>query len=108
MCEIERVVGPERPAKPAAFSKEASDIRQAAHAALAKIEDDIERLRFNVCVATLYELANTLSTAIGAIEKADVADDLRFAFAEAGDMLIARLRADDAASGGGMLGGSRP
>ena len=86
ICEIERIVGPERPAKPASFSKAAAKIRQAAHGALAKIEDEIERLRFNVCVATLYELANTLAAAVGAIEGAEVDEDLRFAFAEAGDI----------------------
>jgi leucyl-tRNA synthetase len=86
--EIERVVGPSRPEKPAQFSTAAADIRRVAHASLAKIEDDIERLRFNVAIATLYEFANTLSSAIGAVETADVADDLRYAFAEAGDMLV--------------------
>ncbi len=88
ICEIERVVGEARPAKPAAFSPEATRIRQAAHAALAKIEDDIERLRFNVAIASIYELANTLSSAVGAIDKAEIPADLRFAFAEAGDMLV--------------------
>ncbi|HEY1940704.1 MAG TPA: leucine--tRNA ligase [Roseiarcus sp.] len=88
VCEIERVVGAERPARPAAFSEAATKIRQAAHGALVKIEDEIERLRFNVCIATVYELANTLSTAVGAIEGTDVPDDLRFAFAEAGDILV--------------------
>jgi leucyl-tRNA synthetase len=87
-CEIERIVGPTRPARPAMFSAPAAKIRRHAHAALAKIEDDIERLRFNVCIATIYELVNTLSSAIGAIETNDVADDLRYAFAEAGDMLV--------------------
>ena len=88
MGEIERVGGASRPQKPAAFSQAATEIRRVAHASLAKIEDDIERLRFNVAIATIYEFANTLSTAIGAVETADVADDLRFAFAEAGDMLV--------------------
>ena len=87
-CEIERVVGETRPAKPTAFSTAASDIRRAAHGALAKIEDDIERLRFNVAIATIYEFANTLSSAIGAIDTMPIADDLRYAFAEAGDMLV--------------------
>jgi leucyl-tRNA synthetase len=87
-CEIERVVGPRRPAKPVAFSPEAAAVRRAAHGALAKIEDEIERLRFNVCIATIYELANTLAAAIGAIETEKVADDLRYAFAEAGDILV--------------------
>ena len=53
-----------------------------------KIEDDIERLRFNVCIATIYELVNALSAAIGAIEQTAIPDDLRFAFAEAGDILV--------------------
>jgi leucyl-tRNA synthetase len=87
-CEIERIVGATRPAMPAAFSPEALKIRQAAHGALAKVEDEIEKLRFNVCIATIYELGNTLAAAVGAIEAVLVADDLRFAFAEAGDILV--------------------
>ena len=87
-CEIERIVGAFRPEKPLTFSPAAADIRRAAHAALAKIEDDIERLRFNVAIATIYEFANTLSTAIGAVETSAIPEDLRFAFAEAGDMLV--------------------
>ena len=87
-CEIERLVGAERPTRPATFSAAAVAIRQAAHGALAKIEDEVERLRFNVCIAAIYELANTLSSAIGAIEGPDIPDDLRFAFAEAGDILV--------------------
>ena len=85
---IERVVGPTRPAAPAGFSDEARRIRQIAHAALAKIEDEIERLRFNVCIATIYEFANALGAEVGAIDAAPVADDLRYAFAEAGDILV--------------------
>jgi leucyl-tRNA synthetase len=88
ICEIERVVGPARPAAPAAFGEEARRIRQIAHAALAKIEDEIERLRFNVCIAAIYELANALGAEVGAIDAAPVADDLRYAFAEAGDILV--------------------
>ena len=88
VCEIERVVGAERPARPEAFGDEAQRIRQIAHAALARIEDEIERLRFNVCIAQIYEFANALSAAVGAIEATPVADDLRWAFAEAGDILV--------------------
>jgi leucyl-tRNA synthetase len=88
ICEIERIVGVERPPKPSHFSAEAAKVRRTAHAALAKIEDDIERFRFNVGIATIYELVNALSTAIGAIEQTAIPDDLRFAFAEAGDILV--------------------
>ncbi len=86
-CEIADIVGETRPAMPVAFSATALDIRRAAHGALAKVEDDIEKLRFNVCIAAIYELGNTLGAAIGAVEAAPIADDLRFAFAEAGDIL---------------------
>ena len=37
---------------------------------------------------TIYEFANALSAAVGAIEAAPIADDLRLAFAEAGDILV--------------------
>ena len=87
-CEIERVVGPARPAPPADYGDEARRIRQIAHAALARIEDEIERLRFNVCIAAVYELANELAAAVGSIAEAPVGDDLRAAFAEAGDILV--------------------
>ena len=87
VCEIERIVGAARPALPASFTEPAHKIRQAAHGALAKVEDEVERLRFNVCIATIYELANVLGAAVGAIDAAEIPDDLRFAFAEAGDIL---------------------
>ena len=88
ICEIERVAGAERPERPTVFGDAARCIRQIAHGALAKVEDEIERLRFNVCVATIYEFANALSDAVGAIEATPVADDLGYAFAEAGDILV--------------------
>jgi leucyl-tRNA synthetase len=88
VCEIERIVGAARPAAPVAFSAQAHEIRVAAHGALARVEDEVEQLRFNVCIAAIYELSNILGAAVGAIEKAEIADDLRFAFAEAGDILV--------------------
>jgi leucyl-tRNA synthetase len=88
VCEIERIVGAARPAMPASFSQDAHKIRQAAHGALAKVESEVEQLRFNVCIAAIYELSNVLGAAVGAIEQARIADDLRFAFAEAGDILV--------------------
>ena len=108
ICEIERIVGPARPAAPGAFGEAAQRIRQVAHGALAKIEDEIERLRFNVCIATIYELANALAAAVGAIERG--AGRRRSALRLRRGRRHSRplLRADDAASGRGMLGGARP
>ena len=44
--------------RPEAFSPEADALRRAAHKAAAAMTDDIERFRFNVAVARVYELAN--------------------------------------------------
>jgi leucyl-tRNA synthetase len=41
-------------------------LRKAAHGALAKVSEDIEKLRFNRCVAHIYELANTLQASFAA------------------------------------------
>jgi leucyl-tRNA synthetase len=62
-------------------------VRKAAHRALANVSDDIAKLRFNRCVAHIYEGANALSDAIGHIETAPAAD-LSWALREAGDILV--------------------
>jgi leucyl-tRNA synthetase len=41
-------------------------LRKAAHGALAKVSEDVEKLRFNRCVAHIYELANTLQASFAA------------------------------------------
>ncbi len=64
-------------------------IRKAAHAALAKVSDDIEKLRFNRCIAHIYEFANALSSAIGDVTSpADITPDFAWAIREAGDILV--------------------
>ncbi|MFH6785341.1 MULTISPECIES: leucine--tRNA ligase [Methylobacterium] len=50
--------------KPAVAENEA--VLKAAHKALAAVGEDIERLRFNRCVAHVYELANSLQEAVNA------------------------------------------
>jgi leucyl-tRNA synthetase len=74
-------------ARPVQFSEPALTVRKAAHRALASISDDIARLRFNRCVAHIYECANALSDAIGAAEEAP-APDFAWALREAGDILV--------------------
>ena len=86
--EIGRIAAPIGSAPPASETDAALAIRKAAHRALIRIEEDVERLRFNRCVAHVYELANALSAAIGAVTDADKPADLGFAFREAGDILI--------------------
>jgi len=74
-------------ARPAAFADRALAVRKAAHRALANVSEDIEKLRFNRCVAHIYEFANALSETIGAAETA-VAPDLAWALREAADILV--------------------
>ncbi len=83
--EIADVTEPQ--SRPAAFGPEAQKVRKAAHRALANVSDDIAKLRFNRCVAHIYEFANALSDAIGSVETAP-ADDLAWALREAGDILV--------------------
>ena len=73
---------------PAEFSAAALDIRKVTHAALVKVEEDIQRLRFNRAVAQIHDLANKLSAAVGGIESPEIDDDLRFAFREAADIFV--------------------
>ncbi|HLN86201.1 MAG TPA: leucine--tRNA ligase [Candidatus Limnocylindrales bacterium] len=73
--------------RPAAFGEQALTVRKTAHRALAHVSDDIDKLRFNRCVAHIYELANALGDAIGQIEKSPTGD-LGWALREAGDILV--------------------
>ncbi len=83
--EVSEVSGPQ--ARPTTFGPEAQKVRKAAHRALANVSDDIARLRFNRCVAHIYEFANALSEAIGSIETLP-SPDLAWALREAGDILV--------------------
>jgi leucyl-tRNA synthetase len=65
----------------------ATAIRKAAHKALAAVEDDVERLRFNRCVAHIYELANALQDLLGQARKAGE-PGIAGAWREAGRILI--------------------
>ncbi len=67
----------------------ASEVRKAAHRALIRVEDDIERLRFNRCVAHIYDLSNQLSSAIALTEEPVAPGSaLARAFGEAADILV--------------------
>jgi leucyl-tRNA synthetase len=83
--EIADVTGPQ--SRPATFGPEAQKVRKAAHRALAHVSDDIAKLRFNRCVAHIYEFANALGDAIGGAETAP-APDFAWSLREAGDILV--------------------
>ena len=70
------------------FGELATIVRKASHNALAKVEDDIVRLRFNRCIAHANELVNKLGHAIGSIETAEIGPDLAFACREGAEALV--------------------
>ena len=62
-------------------------VRKAAHKALAHVSDDIEKLRFNRCVAHIYDFANSLQEALNAHSKtSELHADI--AFSEAARILL--------------------
>ena len=85
--EIAQIAGPAT--RPAEFGPAALDVRKAAHGALAKVTEDVEKLRFNRCIAHIYELANTLNDAIGDVKSpSELTPDFAFALREAADTLV--------------------
>jgi leucyl-tRNA synthetase len=74
-------------ARPPGFGPAAEALRKAAHRALAQVSENIERLRFNVCVAHIYEFANAFQESLGSIETEPTAD-YRWAVGEAASILV--------------------
>ena len=70
------------------FGDFANRIRKAAHGALAKVDGDLARLRFNRCVAHVYELTNELSGLLASIEERAIGDDVKAAFLDAAKILV--------------------
>ncbi len=68
------------------MGSEALALRRASHRSVAAVTAAIDKLRFNVAIAHIYELANTLSVALQA-GGASPPPDMRFALREAAEML---------------------
>ncbi len=86
--ELAELAAPADAAIPNHFSAAALEIRKAAHGALIKVDEDIARLRFNRAIAHIYDLANKLSAAIGAVDDPAIPADLAFSFREAADIFV--------------------
>jgi leucyl-tRNA synthetase len=69
--DIEAKAAPKGASRPTEFAESAMELRRATHKAVDAVGRNIEALRFNVAVAQLYELANSLTTALGQIGKGD-------------------------------------
>jgi leucyl-tRNA synthetase len=63
----------------------ALSLRKAAHGALAKVSDAIEKLHFNVAVANIYEFANALGSAVA---KPEQTPDFAWAVKEAAEIMV--------------------
>jgi leucyl-tRNA synthetase len=73
--------------RPAEFSAPALEVRKTAHRALAQVSGNIERTRFNVCVAHIYAFARALE-AVVAISSEPASPDLKFAAREAAEIMV--------------------
>lgn len=72
--------------RPASFGADALALRKAAHGALDKVSNGIERLHFNVCLAHIREFANALAEVLG--RDGQPAPDLAWSVREAAVILV--------------------
>jgi leucyl-tRNA synthetase len=86
--EIERIAAGRGSSSNDASNLAATAVRKIAHSHVSRIQDHIERLRFNTAIAEIRKLANALSGSIGSIEDAAISDDLALAYREAGEFLV--------------------
>jgi leucyl-tRNA synthetase len=87
IADAAQVAAPVDTARPADFSPPALALRKAAHRALARVSEDIERLHFNVGVAHIHEFANAFQTSLSELEAPPMAD-YRWAAREATGIMI--------------------
>ena len=86
--EIAGIAAPVGSGAPAGMSDKAVAIRRLTHGHLLRVQESIERLRFNTAIAEIRKLSNALSDAIGEVEEGCVDAGLAFAFREGGDVLV--------------------
>jgi leucyl-tRNA synthetase len=80
--------GPSGALPPPEFSSEALAIRRASHSHLSRIQEHIERLRFNTAIAEIRKLTNAIEDKLETLSATPVAPDVAFAFREAGEFLV--------------------
>jgi leucyl-tRNA synthetase len=85
--EAAQIAAPPDLPLPLTVSGPALALRKNAHRALARVTDDIERLRFNVAIAHIYEFANAFQASLSDLE-AEPGPDYRWAAREAIDILV--------------------
>jgi leucyl-tRNA synthetase len=87
-----RLVGEAAEIAPTASAAEDADavlaLRKSAHGALAKVTDEIPKLRFNRCVAHVYELSNTLQAALATAKNGGIGRAYAAAVREAIEVMV--------------------
>jgi len=74
------------------FGAESIALRKASHRLIASVEEDFDRLRFNVAVARVHAFANFFAEAIAAARgRQEIAPDLAFALREGAACLVAAI-----------------
>ncbi len=86
--EIAGIAAPIGSTAPSEMSDNAVAIRRLTHGHLLRVQENIERLRFNTAIAEIRKLSNALSDAIGEVEEGGVDAGLAYAFREGGDVLV--------------------
>jgi leucyl-tRNA synthetase len=87
--EVAEVGAPRGARRPNEFGEAAMAVRKAAHAALAKVTEDLAKLRFHLCVAQVYELTNSLQDALAGIKRnGSLPADFAWALREAAEILV--------------------
>ncbi|QIB34040.1 leucine--tRNA ligase [Ancylobacter pratisalsi] len=84
-------LAPNEVATPDHFGNESIALRRGAHKLAAQVEDDVERLRFNVAVARVHAFANQFGDALAAARKGEVTPDVGFALREAAVFLVSAV-----------------
>ncbi|MDB5599161.1 MAG: leucine--tRNA ligase [Xanthobacteraceae bacterium] len=85
--EAGEVAAPAGAPRPDSFGEAALTLRKAAHLALSRVTDDVDKLRFNRCVAHIYEFANAFQGSLGGQETPPAADYF-WAVREAAEILV--------------------
>src|SRR5262249_48487455 len=89
IAEAAEIAGHAPATRPAEFGEAALKVRKAAHSALAKSSEAIERLHFNVCLAYIFEFYNTLNAAIGDVSsREEMTPDFAWAMREAAEIMV--------------------
>ena len=91
-CDVNELLGTAKPA--AERSAKATHIRKIAHKALAAYSENVEHLRFNVCVAQVYDMMNQLEAELKDATqdgKAKPDADSSAALVEAANILVALI-----------------